>query len=539
MRRLAFLDWSYPPFPHSGGRGRGLGGGERRRRGNQKPFKIRLELLPLRSCLLVPVGEKRSFAQDFFFELMRDSQRVRAVYLAERERWIRGLPITGREEILFELEMLLRGVDRFFNLRNLFGDAAPPQDRDWREELKAARDALHRSIHLSRRLIAPQQEQALLFRNFVEGALADDRARARLGAELREQRTPEESLFLLRTGLVAHQGILDHLVRLDSAPQSLYQDVGRALQHELFVSRYFCPPTPLEFRGEYDRVGSVRLLEVLRATADEKKRKAFALALLASFRSLRSLRYVPAPPVPHTRRVLVILALVRSELHALIGYLETDVPRLVATPEGVGSAAAMAREAARKVRAVLEEVPPILGVPLTDRAQLDTQRDKLVLATKEAIGAIAHTLDAGLDTQALFEDEAARLEQSERLRHDLWVFRELCRETATVLDRPDADAEQAEPLRLYAVEFRDVGYQLLRHSDRELFDRFLDLLEGWSHHRGESSAIRLNRLRNDCRRFAEILDRALELVGKRSELKRNPIDEDAYRSDLARARQAR
>src|SRR5262249_55181060 len=64
--------------------------------------------------------DKRSFAQDFFFELMRDSQRVRAVYLTERERWIRTLEITGREEVLFELEMLLRGMDRFFNLRNLF-----------------------------------------------------------------------------------------------------------------------------------------------------------------------------------------------------------------------------------------------------------------------------------------------------------------------------------------------------------------------------------------------------------------------------------
>ena len=90
-------------------------------------------------------GEKRSFAQDFFFELMRDSQRVRAVYLAERERWIRSLEISGREEILFEMEMLLRGLDRFFNLRNLFGDLQPPQDRDWKEELKAARDRRHSS----------------------------------------------------------------------------------------------------------------------------------------------------------------------------------------------------------------------------------------------------------------------------------------------------------------------------------------------------------------------------------------------------------
>ncbi len=354
---------------------------------------------------MAPAGEKRSFAQDFFFELMRDSQRVRAVYLAERERWIRSLEISGKEEILFELEMLLRGIDRFFNLRNLFGEIQPPQDRDWREELKATRDAVHRSVHLSRKLIEQRQEQALLFRSFVEGSLADDRARARLGAELREQRTPEESLFLLRSGLVAHQGILDHLLRLDAAPQTLFLDVGRALQHELFVSRYFCPPSALEFRAEYDRIGSVLLLEGLRLLDDEKKRKAFALGLLAAFRSLRSLRYVPAAPVPHTRRVLVILALVRSELHALIGYLESDLPRLSATPAGVGNAASAGRAAAQRIREVIGEVPPILSQPLTDRAQLDLQRDKLVEATKEAVGILANALDPALGKYALFEDD--------------------------------------------------------------------------------------------------------------------------------------
>src|SRR5205823_9360804 len=317
------------------------------------------------AALMAAPGEKRSFAQDFFFELMRDSQRVRAVYLAERERWVRTLEISGREEILFELEMLLRGLDRFFNLRNLFGDLQPPPERDWKEELKAARDALHRSVHLSRKLIEQRQEQALLFRSFVEGSLADDRARTRLGAELREQRTPEESLFLLRTGLVAHQGILDHLLSLDGAPQSLFLDVGRALQHELFVSRYFCPPAALEFRAEYDRIGSVLLLEGLRLLDDEKKRRAFALGLLASFRALRSLRYVPSPPAAHTRRVLVILALVRSELHALVGYLESDLPRLY---PGAGAPVAAGKAAAQQNRDVLASAPPLLAQRLTDRA---------------------------------------------------------------------------------------------------------------------------------------------------------------------------
>jgi hypothetical protein len=488
---------------------------------------------------MAPAADKRSFAQDFFFELMRDSQRVRAVYLAERERWIRSLEISGREEILFELEMLLRGIDRFFNLRNLFGEIQPPQDRDWREELKAMRDAVHRSAHLSRKLIAQRQEQALIFRSFVEGSLSDDRARARLGAELREQRTPEESLFLLRAGLVAHQGILDHLLRLDAAPLSLFLDVGRALQHELFVSRYFCPPSALEFRTEYDRVSSVRLLEALRGMGDEKRRKAFALGLLAAFRSLRSLRYVSAPPTPHTRRVLVILALVRSELQALIGYLETDLPRLCATPAGVGTAAQAGRAAAEPIRKTLADVPPILSQPLTDRAQLDFQRDKLVAATKEAIGAIAEALDPDLTKYELFDDGGARVEQSERLRRDLWVFREMCRHTAQRLEEPEGSPEAAEPLRRYATEFRDVGYQLLRHSDRELFDRFLDLLEGWSGRRGESTAIRMQRLRDDCRRFAEILHRALEMVAKRSELKGREIDQADCEQTLAKVLHSR
>jgi hypothetical protein len=471
--------------------------------------------------------------QDFFYDLMRESQGARAAHLAERERWIRTLEISGREEILFELEMLLRGIDCFFNLRNLFGETQPAADRDFREELKAARDATHRAAHLTRRLIVQKQEQALLFRSFVEATLADDRARATLGTELREQRTPEESLFLLRSGLAAHQGIIDHLLRVESTPQQLFMDVGRVLRHELFVSRYFCPPAPLEFRGEYDRVSSVKVLEALRHSTDEKKRRAFALALLAAFRSLRALRYVPPPPAAHTRRVLVILALVRSELSALIGFLETELPRLVATVAGVGFAAAAARAAADSLRAALQRIPPLLAESIVDRAQIDAHRDQLAAATKDAIGAIASALHPSLSRRVLFESGEERIDASQRLRFDLCLFRELCRTAAERL-ASSSDPSIVPPVRSFSMEFRDVGYQLLRHSDRELFDRFLDLSLAWSTDPAERARDKLERVRDDCRRFAEILDRALENVSKRAELKGHPLNELEVRQALAR-----
>ena len=80
----------------------------------------------------------------------------------------------------------------------------------------------------------------------------------------------------------------------------------------------------------------------------------------------------------------------------------------------------------------------------------------------------------------------------------------------------------------------DVSNQLLRHSDRELFDRFLDVVRSWGTDPHENAPDRVQRVREDCRRFAEVLDRALDNVSKRAELKDYPLDEQRIREALAR-----
>ena len=136
-----------------------------------------------------------------------------------------------------------------------------------------------------------------------------------------------------------------------------------------------------------------------------------------------------------------------------------------------------------------------------------------------------------LDTWAQVRE---RIEASQRLRFDLRVFRELCRASAERLGASDATVSMVEPVRRFSLEFRDVGYQLLRHSDRELFDRFLDLVRAWGPGGLENTPDRIQKAREDCRRLREVLDRALENVGKRAELKNNPLDEREVREALAR-----
>jgi len=200
----------------------------------------------------------------------------------------------------------------------------------------------------------------------------------------------------------------------------------------------------------------------------------------------------------------------------------------------VGASAAAGRAAAAPIRSALERVPPILAQPITDRGQIDGHRDQLVAAAKDAIGAIATALDPRLSREALFDAQEGRAELSVRLRLDLCVFREMCRATAGRLAQAGADVSMVQPLRRFSLEFRDVGYQLLRHSDRELFDRFLDLLDSWGGSAPENTPQRIQKLREDCRRFGEILDRALDNVNRRSELQKLPLDEGTVREALAR-----
>ena len=79
------------------------------------PAEPRAAAIPLPR--LGPRGEVR-FARDFFRDLVRDSQPHPGLS-AERERWLRSCRVEGREERLFEFEMLLRAMERYFKLHNL------------------------------------------------------------------------------------------------------------------------------------------------------------------------------------------------------------------------------------------------------------------------------------------------------------------------------------------------------------------------------------------------------------------------------------
>ncbi|HET9450921.1 MAG TPA: hypothetical protein VFO83_08575 [Aggregicoccus sp.] len=472
---------------------------------------------------------------------MRSSQASRAGYLAERERWLRSVHVEGREELLFELEMLLRGVERYFNLHNITVDSRerPLVTRDFREELEDVRDAINQCIRLARQLLDPDSDQKMVFRKYVESQLADDRVRRALLEEALDQDSPQESLFVLRQAFDALRTVIDHLLKLPACALNLFTDVGNLALREIVLNRYFRPFRPLEFRIEYDRIKSVRLLELL-AELPETERPLFSTAFLALFRVLHYLSYVEVKEgkeAGYPRRVRVVLALVRSEAVSLAGFFSADLaPR--AGPKRLKAAALraardIAKECDRVARRILVDLDRDPEAPRSAAAAFSQLFRAQVVALAAALGANGHgAIEQGSKDQGIkdaFEALVSPEERAHRLRQDLWVFAQLCRATEAALRRNDSEPAGAQSaasrradahlaaLGRFLADFHAVSYQLLRYGDFEPFDRFAALLTElpWPPEGPGMS----QRLAEDLRLFGKVLESTFRAVSRRALLR--------------------
>jgi hypothetical protein len=101
--------------------------------------------------------------------LLRDTRGLRRDQATARDAWYGALPWDKKEETLFELEALLKGVACFGNARNHPGqpDARSTVAQDFQELLRVLRDAAQRVVQLTRQLLG-DKERAYTFTRYLE-----------------------------------------------------------------------------------------------------------------------------------------------------------------------------------------------------------------------------------------------------------------------------------------------------------------------------------------------------------------------------------
>lgn len=484
-----------------------------------------------------------------------------------RDGWFQNLEYDGKEESLFELEVLLKATACFANPRNHTGPLrrTPVVAQDFRQATGLFRDGMQRAVTLSRQLLG-HRDQAFVFHRYLETVVPEDSARTRLLHEGGQQNTPEDSLVVLRHELTSILEVLEGTLRAPRIPYRTFYAVLSLVQREVGRNTYFNPLTALEFRPEFDRIKSSQVLDLIRSVPGEEAHRLVALTFLSLFRMLRYVQLLDQLALESTQkksrvagRAYLVLSVLRSDARALSDYLrqrggellgrsfeqsllESRAQVLVDNADqyralghrliGVKSALeGIAGNLRLEVRRVFYHELVALDEAKSEsevRGNLQTAVSCLRPALKNAVLFLGKALGVNLEEQGVFDDLAARRETSERLRRDVWMFAQIVRAFAAKAEKQTTEDRWSaisglEFVREFLAYFRAMGYPLLRASDYPRVDVFMHAIGQLE----ESDLIAPHTLAvaiEECSAFHGYLIQLFEEISKRDVLTKVPFD---------------
>ncbi len=514
--------------------------------------------------------------RDPYADLLRDSRGLRREQATAREAWYAALTVDRKEELLFELEMLLKGLVCWGNPRNHPGARAdrPVVARDFTAHLAVAEAALRRCRALCTDLLGPQR-RPVGYRRYLEPATTDE-ARAEApgsagpgGSPTAE--TPEDALVALRHGLVAASEVAEGLLRADKIPYRLFYAAVVLVQREVARNAFFNPLVALEFRPEFDRVRIPEVIDAIQAADGDAAHRLVALAYLGSYRLLRLSNLVTttaADPIA-ARRSYALLAALRADARALVTTLRARAPGLLAdglerelmrvpASEIRTRFEGLSREGDKlvKLRATLFSVGSSLraelrrslevGLPACEAAPSGAELGAAVglaaARVREAllsnVAQLTGTLRGSADPDRLFSDRGARRAVSDRTRQAAWMFWLVTRAFVakargtgiSVADGWDGPSSQAF-VHEYLGYFRALGHQLAMETGypgAELFIHALESLRDVDY----VEPARLAATVTECEAFGGYLQETVEALGQRDELSGHPFDKHAAAESL-------
>ncbi len=413
-------------------------------------------------------------------------------------------------DYLFELEMWLKGLERFFQI-----DCLPlsPFERshaslkNYVEEVAAARSGMAHMALIATQLLGEGQEDLASFLLYLDTQVQRTGARRRGDGATELARVVET--------LDDFTKILDELAKAPFVPLQTYLSLGRvavgALRQDPNLGVLFRE----NLRPVLDRESKQSLAKVLGSLPDPAHRPALATLFVALFKGLRYAdRVGAAAESPATRkRALLVFSLLKAESDSVAAYVRRRLrPRF---PDGSPEAESLERLAAgfeaemRKVMDVELVGLSLLKDPETILRRLEDAAGLVRDLYQQSIIGLAETFSAGIDAKALFPEYRARLDQSLRLREEL---ADLVRATQEFLKAPDKKTHRALVTELES--FRRGGMRHLVFRDWSLFERFH---AGFSRERTPRSFLPA------ANQFEGFLKTLVKEVGKRAVLAEHPF----------------
>jgi hypothetical protein len=394
--------------------------------------------------------------------------------------WLDIIKQANKIPLLIELEMWLKGLVSFFDIKNQpLGDLGNETLATYNfiEELKLVSNATLRVNYLANRLsnALPSNLTSTPVPPGVAHQLQRFYSYEQTVTLLSSQPYPEDSIALLTESFVDLQTLIDNLIERPHITIQTFMSVGKILRREIERCHYLNLLFIYTFKAQYDRIDNDKIAIVVQKIENDLLRQDLSKAFLGFFRMLRYLEFV-AVDLNDDRPLkdsLLIFCLIYSEASLLINFLENRLLKLPNLPSEIfdqldGCVYALQME----LRKVFEH--ELAGLARFKQAsaiyvKVENAHGLLRDTFQQSVSAIAQIFVNDFEGTTVFENFHTRLDQSLRLRSDIWYL--LC-----VLRKFEAKPEGSK--REYVMEqmhaFREGSLKHLMYKDWDDFERLAE-----------------------------------------------------------------
>ncbi|HUT56050.1 MAG TPA: hypothetical protein VM658_21850 [bacterium] len=470
---------------------------------------------------------------------------------AEREAWIERLRLDGKYRMLFELEILLKGLDRFFNVENLpLANMQQVIALNFVDELEIILQFVDRVVELSGVLLDASRQEDYQFKYYIETKLLGDYERSRWREAVLEQENPEASLFVLYGTFLNLREILRGLTQLKVVPYTIFFNTGNLISREMLGNRYFNPSRPVEFRPEFDKVNNKRIGMIVRAVKDAQLQRNASIVVLAFNRLLQYLRFIDprSESIEHLKSSLLFFALIHSESKYLMEFMETNLPdRLAGNPDKMrGPFTEACDSLSFQLQMELKKIHAGELLNLAKQKKLESVKTAvenshgiLMNFFQQSVIQILKVFESGLAGEEIFPVFISRRKQSLKLREDLAVFRSMMEKFEEITETTEAGMHLDTYLKYlvlqkgFVARMRRGTMPLMRYHDLVEFEKYLKFVEGLGL---DDLHImdKLDKFKMESKFFKILVETTLGHIDNRSELQGEPLDKARVERRLKR-----
>ncbi|HXX58649.1 MAG TPA: hypothetical protein VEI96_11660 [Thermodesulfovibrionales bacterium] len=430
-----------------------------------------------------------------------------------------------------ELDILLRALDRFFDIDNLPFARREIATRNFFDELSTVKDVILGVLGLLEIVIPEGRRKIYWFQKFAVTKYLHNKRKDAFHEELMSQDIPEKSLLLLYDSFINLKGIVGDILKSEHIPYLTFANIGEITGKNLRENSYF-NPFRKDLNPDFDVIDNREVSRMVRSIRERETKKYVSMQLLYLFKFLRYLKFADkSNKLGSLSASFMIILLLRSEVSLFMAHAENISSRV--SDKGLAALSeSIAYQFSIESKRVFEQE---LKDPFTGKSshhlkgKLENSNGILRNLSEQSILQIVRLFKSEVGGEEIFESFVTNLEQSLRLREDSLILHRFL----VLMEKQRSEKERLQvfgAMRNFMLYFESFTFRLLRHDDYEEFRSFFEKVLAFRDR--DISERNVARLMDRIHSFRIFVETCLRQLANRSELLDRPVERERIEASL-------